>query len=102
MAVQVRAKIIERLPSGHVTQEEIAQELNMSLRNMQRRLRGEGTSFTQLLDDTRRTLATQYVRSRRLSINEITYLLGFSEPSNFSRAFKRWTGLSPSEFRTNA
>jgi len=71
----------------------------VSLRSLQRRLRDEETSYSQLLDETRRELAMQYIRRSRMSINEITYLLGFSEPSNFSRAFKRWTGHSPTEHR---
>jgi len=99
VAVQVKAKLIERLPSGQATEEGIAEALNVSLRSLQRRLRDEETSYSQLLDETRRELAMQYIRRSRMSINEITYLLGFSEPSNFSRAFKRWTGHSPTEHR---
>lgn len=95
----VRAKLIEYLPSGSVSKEEVAAALNTSVRSMQRHLHDEGTSFKQLLDDTRRGLALQYIRDPRVSINEITYLLGYSEPANFSRAFKRWTGMSPSARR---
>jgi AraC-like DNA-binding protein len=82
-----------------VTEESIADALHLSRRSLQRRLKEEGTSYTQVLDETRRQLAAQYVRHSRLSINEITYLLGFSEPSNFSRAFRRWTGASPTAYR---
>jgi AraC-like DNA-binding protein len=74
----------------------------MSPRTLQRRLRAEGTGYKELLDETRRELAAQYIRSSRYSINEITFLLGFSDVSNFSRAFKRWEGVSPSSFRLMA
>jgi AraC-like DNA-binding protein len=66
---------------------------------MQRRLADEGTTFKQLLDNTRRELALQYIRDQTVSINEMTYLLGYSELANFSRAFKRWTGQSPRAMR---
>jgi AraC-like DNA-binding protein len=99
ITMRVKLKLIEQLPSGHATQESIAKALNISPRSLQRKLQDEGTTYKQLVDDTRRELAAQYVRQSRIPINEITYLLGFSEPSNFARAFKRWTGESPSDFR---
>jgi AraC-like DNA-binding protein len=95
----VRGKLIERLPDGSTTENMIASELNMSVRSLQRRLSGKGLTFKQLLDDTRRELALRYVRDPSITINEMTYMLGYSEPANFSRAFKRWTGMSPSESR---
>jgi AraC-like DNA-binding protein len=96
---QVELRLIEQLSSGHASQESIAKSLHMSSRTLQRKLKEEGVTYKQMLDDTRRYLASQYVRESRLSVNEITFLLGFSEPANFSRAFKRWTGRSPSAFR---
>ena len=99
IAIQVKAKMIEQLPSGHMTEETIARAIYLSSRSLQRKLKEEGTTYKDLLDETRRDLASQYIKNSRLSINEITYLLGFSEPSNFSRAFKRWMGVSPSEYR---
>ena len=99
LAMQVRAKIIEGLPDGRPCQGDIAETLNTSLRSLQRRLRDEDTSFKDLLNETQQELALQYIRDSSRSIGEITYLLGFSEPSNFTRAFKRWTGKSPGEFR---
>ena len=95
----VREKLIERLPNGGITESLVAKGMHMSVRSLQRRLHGQGISFKQLLDDTRRELALQYVRDPSITINEMTYLLGYSEPANFSRAFKRWTGKSPSESR---
>lgn len=102
VAMQVRAKLTEQLSSGHVSQESVADGLHMSLRSLQRRLKNERTSYKQLLDETRRELAAHYMAESHVSINEITYLLGFSEPSNFSRAFRRWTGKSPSAYRAEA
>lgn len=101
ISAQVRIKIIEQLASGNVTEESIAHSLNKSLRSLQRKLAEENISYKILLETTRQQLAKQYVSNSRYSINEVTYLLGFSEPSNFSRAFKRWTGHSPSEYRIN-
>jgi AraC-like DNA-binding protein len=99
IAMQVRSKIIHQLPDGIPTQGAIADTLHVSLRSLQRRLREEDTSFKDLLEETRQQLAVQYLRDTRRSIGEITYLLGFSEPSNFTRAFKRWTGKSPAQYR---
>ncbi len=99
VAMQVRARLTEQLSSGHATQGSVADALHMSLRSLQRRLKNEGTSYKDLLDETRRELAAHYMAESHRSINEITYLLGFSEPSNFSRAFRRWTGKSPSAYR---
>ncbi len=102
VTMQVRAKLIERLPSGQVTEEEIANSIHISQRSLQRRLKEQGLSFTQLLANTRSELGLQYVRDPQRSFNEIAFLLGFSEPGNFIRAFKRWHGKSPSEYRLSA
>lgn len=99
IGMQVKAKLIEMLPSGRVSARQVAQSLHLSVRSLQRKLAAKGTSFAQLLEDTRRELARQYVSNSRLSVGEITYLLGFSDPANFARAFRRWTGQSPSAFR---
>jgi AraC-like DNA-binding protein len=101
-ATRVRAKLIDLLAAGHVTQQDVADSLHMSLRTLQRKLSEEQTSYKDLLGETRKELANQYLREAHLSVSEVTYLLGFSEPSNFARAFKRWTGHTPSEFRTAA
>jgi AraC-like DNA-binding protein len=99
ITMQVRSKIIEQLPEGVPKQESIAETLHVSLRSLQRRLKSEQTNFKNLLDDTRKALAVQYIRESYRSLGEITYLLGFSDPSNFNRAFKRWTGKTPSQYR---
>ena len=99
LTMQVRSRIIERLHDGTPNQETIAQSLNVSLRSLQRKLNDEDTNFKTLLESTRRELALHYIRETHRSLGEITYLLGFSEPSNFTRAFKRWTGVSPIAYR---
>ena len=102
LTMQVRSKIIERLHDGTPNQGTIAESLNVSLRSLQRKLNNEDTNFKTLLESTRRELALLYIRETHRSLGEITYLLGFSEPSNFTRAFKRWTGASPIEYRDNS
>ena len=102
VTMQVRSKLIERLPSGFVSEEEIASSIHISRRSLQRRLKDQGTSFTELLENTRRDLSLQYVRDPQHSFNEVGFLLGFSEPGNFSRAFKRWYGKSPSQYRQDS
>jgi len=99
LATRVRGQIIEQLPEGIPKQEQIAHRLNLSLRNLQRKLQDQGTSYKQLLDDTRKELAIQYLTASRRPIIEIGFLLGFTESANFSRAFRRWTGHSPQSYR---
>jgi len=96
---RVRTRLIELLPGGTYNEETVAQSLNVSRRTLQRRLADDGTSFKVLLDEARRELAVRYIGEKRLSIKETSYLLGFGEPGNFTRAFKRWTGEPPSRFR---
>ena len=102
LAMRVRSRLIELLPRGHFGEAEIASSLNLSRRSLQRRLSEQGLSFTQLLETTRRDLGLQYVRDPQHSFNEIAFLLGFTEPANFSRAFKRWYGKTPSQFRQDS
>ncbi len=96
---EVVDKIVEKLPDGAPSQQQIAEALHVSNRTLQRKLKNEGTSFMDLLQDTRMQLARKYLRNPGRSVVETAYLLGFSEPSTFSRAFKRWTGLAPAEYR---
>ena len=96
---RVTAVIVDMLPSGGIADEKIAESLNMGVRSLQRRLKDHQASFSGLLENTRRELSREYLRDPKHSVNEVAYLLGFSEPGNFSRAFKRWYGQTPSEFR---
>jgi len=94
------AKICEVLPLGAPSQTDIAKQLNMSLRNLQRKLHNQGTSFKDILENTRKKLTLDYIEQQDLSLSEISYLVGFSNTSNFNRAFKRWTGKTPGEYRS--
>ena len=98
---RVKAAIIDGLANGVVTEASVAEELHTTPRNMHRKLQKEDTSFKQLLTEIRRELAQQYIQDRSKTLTEISYLLGFSEVSSFSRAFKGWTGVPPSEARQN-
>ncbi len=88
------------LPSGEVRQNLVANELHRSVSSLQRSLRSEGVSYREILDDTRRSLAQQFIREKEYSLSEIAYLLGFSDQGNFTRAFKRWTGSTPTRYRS--
>ncbi len=96
---EVVEKIVEYLPDGPPSQQQVADSLHVSNRTLQRKLKEEGTSFMDLLQDTRLQLARKYLRQPSRSVVETAYMLGFSEPSTFSRAFKRWTGKAPGEYR---
>jgi len=100
VVTSVRQKIIEFLPSGSCSREEVAGAMCMSPTTLQAKLAHRNTNFHDLLDSIRKELALSYVGQSVLSITEITYLLGFSDTSNFTRAFKRWEGVSPSHFRS--
>ena len=91
----VRMKMIELLPSGECDRQHIASLLNMTVRTMHNKLESAGTSYQQLLDETREELAREYMERNQLSVSEIAYMLGYTDLSSFSRAFKRWTALSP-------
>ncbi len=96
---RTRAVLLEGLPSGQFNVDDVARRLAVSSRTLQRRLRGEGTSFQAVVDDTREGLARNYLRKTRLSGTEIAYLLGFEEPNSFFRALRRWTGTTPERLR---
>jgi AraC-like DNA-binding protein len=98
VSTAVRKLLIELLPTGDASQDVIARQMNRSLSTLQRQLSGEGTNYKDIREHTRRDLAAQYVREGRYSLSQIAYLLGFSDQSNFSRAFRRWTGHSPGTY----
>lgn len=89
---RVRAALLEGLPSGLVTMGAIARKLALSTRTLQRRVEAEGTSYQQILHATRTALAQHYLTKTQLPIAEISFLLGFEEPTSFYRAFRAWTG----------
>lgn len=91
--------IIKYLPSSKISEKLLAEHFNCSTRQLQRKLKDEGTSFRELLDKIRTDLAKHYIKVNQFSIAETAYLLGYSDPNNFSRAFKKWTGVTPGEYR---
>ena len=99
VASQVRRLLIDMLPSGNVDQELVSNRLNRSTSTLQRQLQSEGVSYRDVLESTQRGLAETYLQEKRHSHAQIAYLLGFSEQSNFSRAFKRWTSMSPRQYQ---
>jgi len=96
---RVRVEIIERLSSGDCNRRKVASEVGMSEETLHHKLVQCNTSFQKLLDEIRKELALGYLADRAISVTEITFLLGFSDVSNFTRAFKRWTGTSPTLYR---
>ena len=97
---RVEAILQPMLESGEVSLDNLASELGMSRATLQRRLKAEGTSYEAIVDGLRQRLARRYLRRENYSVKKTAYLLGFSDPAAFSRAFKRWTGSSPSALRT--
>ena len=100
VSAQVARLIAEELQGGDPSLSRIARRTAMSPRTLQRRLELEQTSFADVLDQTRRHLAQAYMREPKLALTEIAYLLGFSEQSAFTRAFQRWYGTAPSQYRS--
>ena len=90
------------LGEGDASLGAVARKLRMSERTLQRKLAEESASYDALLDAMRHELAVRYLADRKIAIAEVAYLLGYSEPSPFHRAFKRWTGVTPSEARKRA
>jgi len=99
IVARVQATLMEQLPNGNVSDDTVADALHMSVRTMHRKLTEVDSNFRTLLVEMRRDLAEQYILDNSLTLTEISLLLGFSEPSSFSRAFKSWTGSAPSEVR---
>ncbi len=96
---RIRNVIRANLSSSCPSLEQVAEAMHMSASAVQRNLAWEGLSYTDLVEETRQNLAQIYLRQRNLSLSEIAYLLGYSELSAFSRAFRRWTGQSPRSHR---
>jgi AraC-like DNA-binding protein len=96
---RARLELARQLPERGPNLEAIAAALALSPRTLQRRLREGGLSFSQLVDETRQQLVLHYLRDPALELAEIAFLVGFSEPGSLARAFRRWTGTSPGEYR---
>jgi AraC-like DNA-binding protein len=100
LSTKVKAYIFKHLALGEMGQNDAAKFLCVSVRSLQRKLSEEGTTYSELLDDCRHSLALKYISRRNIPITEIAFLLGFSDQSNFSRSFKRWTGTTPQKYRS--
>jgi AraC-like DNA-binding protein len=96
---KVEALLMPVLHKGDANMEAVAEKMAMSRQTLFRRLKDENTSFEKVLDELRHKLALDYLGAKKVSVNETAYLVGFSDPAAFSRAFKRWTGKSPREMR---
>lgn len=99
---RVREVLTRRLQDSEPSQKEVADLLNMSARTLQRKLGESGSTFKDILDETRHALAVAYLSTSQYSVNEVTHLLGFSCSSVFTRAFRRWTGLAPTDWRARS
>src|SRR5215472_13795214 len=95
----VENQLLSMLPSGRVQIAAVAQQLGMAARSFTRHLAQEGTTFGDILDSLRHSLALRYLKDRRISLQQIAWLLGYSEVGAFNHAFKRWTGTSPGRAR---
>lgn len=96
--LNLRTQIIDNLPAGQPSLESMAKNLNLSKRNLQRNLKNKNTSFRQQIQIVRHELALQYLKEDNRQVGEIAFLLGYTEPANFSRAFRDWTGVTPKAF----
>jgi AraC-like DNA-binding protein len=97
----VEARMLADLHEGTLSMDRIARDLGMSRQTLYRRLKDEGVTFAEVHDDLRRRMAMDYLGARKVSVGETAYLLGFSEASAFVRAFRRWTGASPTAWLSN-
>jgi len=96
---RVESLLMPILHKGEANMDAIAEKIGLSRQTLFRQLKAEDTTFEKVLDELRHRLALQYLRGKKASVNETAYLVGFSEPAAFSRAFKRWTGMNPREMR---
>ena len=99
LRLQVERVLSELLPHGKANTTAVARKLGTSSRSLSRKLQEEGTTFAEILDSLRRALAEAYLAERDLLVSEIAWLLGYQEVSSLTHAFKRWSGLTPRQYR---
>ncbi|MBR1157356.1 AraC family transcriptional regulator [Bradyrhizobium sp. JYMT SZCCT0428] len=95
----IESVLPQLLPHAKVSASDVAQRLAISTRTLSRKLRDENVTFSEILEETRAALAKRYLAERDLPVTQIAWLLGYSEVSSFTHAFKRWTGMTPRQFR---
>jgi AraC-like DNA-binding protein len=96
---RIENTLLELLPSGRTQIDDVASELALSRRSLQRRLSEEGTTWLDVLNSARMRLAQHYLKNTTLSAAEVSFLLGFEDPNSFFRAFRRWTDATPEAWR---
>ena len=99
---RVATALLEMLPAGQANVDAAAARLRLSARSLQRHLKAEDTGFQQVLDATRERLARHYLTTSQMTIEEISYLLAYSDPNSFYRAFQSWTGQTPMAVRSGS
>ena len=95
----LKSYMMHRLPKGEVSIDNLASQMNISRRTLQRRLSDRDTNFLHVLQEVRSRMALRYLSDNRLGITEIAFLLGYADQGSFSSAFKSWQGMSPRDFR---
>lgn len=98
-SARVKSALLELLPSGHATADAVCRELLMSKRSLYRHLARENITFQAILDETRTELSLHYLKNVEITVDEISYLLAYSDPNSFYRAFRNWTGMTPMQAR---
>jgi AraC-like DNA-binding protein len=99
IAEKIKKEIVQELKGEEPSLSNIAKKLGIGVRSIQLKLKEEGVTFQQLLEEIRKNLATKHLKEDKLSTTDIAYLLGYSEPSVFFRSFKKWTGNTPTFYR---
>jgi len=102
LATQIEAMIINEYQGQKPNLDDIAKQFNLSSRSLRRHLKQQGHSYGEISDMAQSTVAQRLLSNDNMSVQEVAYRLGFSEPSSFHRAFKRWTGVTPQQYRTQA
>jgi len=97
---RVESLLMPVLHTGEASMSTIAGKMGLSRQTLFRKLKSEGVTYEKVLDELRQTMALDYLNGKKVSVNETAYLVGFSDPAAFSRAFKRWTGRSPGKHRS--
>ena len=96
LRASVESEVQRLLPQGQATARSVAGALSVSARTLSRRLADEGTTYAEVVDQLRQSLALEYFKDSSISVSQIAWRLGYATPSSFNHAFKRWMGRSPS------